>query len=220
MHKTMAVTCIDLSIDMQAFTFKGNPPFTLTKAINRIEGSNPEYVYDYIGCTQTGTHVQGAHYFNRLGKKIDQYPLERFYGLAYMIDWSYSAGTLSLADCKEKMAGYGGQKILVIRSGFMSHRMKHLISDADRCGLSMEAAAYLVELGIQMIGIDAPGVEPRSNKNYEVNVFLGEKDILLLECLSNLELIPSSAFTLSAFPLKITGVEGTPCRAVALINDL
>jgi kynurenine formamidase len=79
----------------------------------------------------------------------------------------------------------------------------------------MEAAVYLAEIKrIKMIAIDSVGVESRMTRNYEVNHYLGGKDVLILEGLMNLFAVSQQEVILEAFPLKIRGVEGTPCRAI------
>lgn len=79
----------------------------------------------------------------------------------------------------------------------------------------MDAAVYLVEdKRISMIAIDSVGVESRSTSNYDVNVYLCRRGVLILEGLVNLHRLHSEDLWLEAFPLKIRGVEGTPCRAV------
>ena len=90
-----------------------------------------------------------------------------------------------------------------------------VMDPARRPGLSMDADEYLAEdCGVRMIAIDALGVESRATRNFEVNRYLCEKGVLLLEGLVNLEAVRARRFFLEAFPLKIRGVEGTPCRAI------
>ena len=65
-----------------------------------------------------------------------------------------------------------------------------------------------------MIGIDSVGLESRVSENYDVNVYLCSQGIIILECLVNLHSIKKHEVFLEAYPLKIKGVEGTPCRAI------
>ena len=77
---------IDLSIWMDSFIFPGNPAWKNSGPFNRVSGSNSEYVYDFELCSQSGTHIQGPHYFSANGKKINEFPLSSFEGMAYIID--------------------------------------------------------------------------------------------------------------------------------------
>ncbi|MEI8006019.1 MAG: hypothetical protein WCI48_07415 [Bacteroidota bacterium] len=48
-------------------------------------------------------------------------------------------------------------------------------------------------------------------------IFL-RKEILLIENLTNLDKLPESGFTLQCFPLKVANADGSPVRAVAIID--
>ena len=76
---------IDVSQWMGDFLFPGNSDFSVTGPFNRDQGNNPEFVYDMVLCTQTGTHIQGPHYFLESGKKIDDFPLSSFERWAFLI---------------------------------------------------------------------------------------------------------------------------------------
>ena len=65
-----------------------------------------------------------------------------------------------------------------------------------------------------MVAIDSVGVESRRTEHYEVNVSLCRAGILILEGLVNLGALTAGRLWLEAFPLKVRGVEGAPCRAV------
>lgn len=211
---------IDLSIWMDEFTFPGNPVFQPNGPMNRVEGSNPEYVYDFKLCSQSGTHIQGAHYFSECGKKINEFPLERFQGNAYIMDVKKRGEDITLEDVEKELDSVDlTERILIFRTGHMDELIKdQYIDPKRRPGLSIEAARYLCEeKKVNMLAIDSIGLESRVSQNYEVNVYLCSKEILILECITNLDRINAKEVFLEAFPLKIKGVEGTPCRAIAKV---
>ncbi len=215
----MKYKIVDLSIWMDDFIFPGNPPVVREGPINRVTGSNPEYVYDLEFCSQSGSHIQGAHYFKSDGIRIHEYQLEDFEGKAHIIDVTKRGEDITKDDLLEKVADVGLEgKIVVFRTGFMDELISSQRMDMKRPGLSLEAARYLCqEKKIKMIAIDALGVESVKSKNYEVNVYLCTQRILILECITNLHLMKGSEIYIEAFPLKIKGVEGTPCRAIAKV---
>ena len=204
-------------MSMEDFLFPGDQPLTLDGPHNFLSGSNPEYIYTITMESQSGTHIQGPHYFLADGARIDSYPISRFEGPAHVIDL-IKRGADTTADELRRLLGdldlAGG--ILVLRTGHMAELIGGAVLESStRPGLSLDAARYLVEdKGIAMIAIDSVGVESRETSNYEVNVYLCEHGVLILECLVNLESITGDELWLEAFPLKIRGVEGTPCRAI------
>ena len=206
---------IDISCPMEAFTFPGNPAVTVSGPFNRVPGNNPEFVYDVVMCTQSGTHIQGAHYFIKDGFKIEQYDIDRFDGPGILVDCRFVDTDVNVDFLKEKLGSLKlADRIILLRTDYFDNLVKSHTSHPSRIGLSMLAANYLVEQKVKMIGIDSPGVESRVTKNFEVNRFLCERNVLLLEGLMNLSAIQSQNFWVSCFPLKLSGVEGTPCRAV------
>ncbi len=208
---------IDVSQWMDDFTFHGDQAFISKGPFNRVCGKNPEFVYDFKLCSQSGTHIQGPHYFLKRGRKIDTYPLSTFEGAALIIDIEKRGVDTTVAELTAKIGNDKTEdNIIVFRTGHMEELIQAgFIDPARRPGLSLEAAAYLVEVcRVKMVAIDSIGVESRVTNNYEVNRYLCEQGVLILEGLVNLQHVKSRHVFLEAFPLKIQGVEGTPCRAV------
>lgn len=209
---------IDISMWIDEFVFPGDEPVHVEGPINVLTGRNPEFVYHLGVPTQAGTHVQGPHYFLRDGATIDAVPLERFEGRAHVLDIT-KRGEDTTDDHLRRLLRdrrlHG--EIAMLRTGHMDELAAGAALDpARRPGLSLEAARYLVEeQGVSMIAIDSIGVESRTTLDYDVNVYLCRNEVLILEGLVNLRHITASRVWLEAFPLKIRGVEGTPCRAVA-----
>lgn len=213
-----AMELIDLSVDAAAFTFPGDPPATATGPLNRVTGANPEYVYDLALCSQSGTHVQGPHYFMADGRRIDAFGLEAFCGRACVVDAPARGRDTDVATLRQQLPA-GPLEVVLLRTGHMDELAAGLaLEPSTRPGLSGEAARYLAETrGVRLLGIDSVGLESLSSRNYEVNRYLCERGVLLLEGLVGLHRLPRDGAYLEAFPLKLAGVEGTPCRAVARV---
>ena len=207
----------DISIWMDEFKFPGNPKLNISGPHNRVSGKNPEFVYDIELCSQSGTHIQGPHYFDGNGAKIDEFEIEDFCGDAYIVDVIKRGEDVTKEDLEEQISEIDLKgKIVIFRTGHMDELIKKkIIENNKRPGLSLEAAKYLCEdKKVKMIAIDSIGLESRITENYEVNVYLCSKNILILECINNLYDIKNKEIILEAFPLKIRGIEGTPCRAI------
>jgi kynurenine formamidase len=208
---------VDVSHWMDAFSFPGNPEFSKTGPHNRVSGKNREYVYDLTLCTQTGTHIQGPHYFLENGQTIDLFRINDFEGPCLIVDLEKRGKDTTSEDLKNLIHPDERQlPILVLRTGHMEEVIQTgELAPTRRPGLSLDAAAFLTEqTGFRLIGIDSVGLESRSTENFEVNVHFARHGVLLLEGLVNLHSVRARHAFLHAFPLKIRGVEGTPCRAV------
>jgi arylformamidase len=207
----------DVTMWMEDFVFPGDPPLSVTGPQNVLSGDNPEYIYEFAVSTQTGTHVQGPHYFIRDGARVNELPLRRFQGQAHLVDL-VRRGVDTTAEDLMGLLGEGDLtgNVIVLRTGHMDELVAgQPLTPETRPGLSMDAARWLVEdRGIGMIAIDSVGVESRQSLNYEVNVYLCQQSIVILEGLVNLDRVHGHDLWLEAYPLKMRGVEGTPCRAV------
>lgn len=208
---------VDVSMWMDDFDFTDDQTVEISGPVNRVSGANPEYVYDLSISSQSGTHVQGSHYFDKNGQSIEEYPLERFEGQAVCIDVEKRGVDTTVTDLKRKLNSVDlPDGILILRTGHMEEVITTGVLDpTSRPGLSLDAATWLVEeKGVELVAIDSVGIESRETQDYEVNVYFGQQDVLILEGLVNLHSISNTNVWLEAFPLKISGVEGTPCRAV------
>jgi arylformamidase len=91
----------------------------------------------------------------------------------------------------------------------------------DHAYLSHEAAHWLVDRGVRLLGMDTPQPDnPRSDPKATVDspihkILLGN-GVILVEYLCNLSLLHSSEIEFIALPLKILGADGSPVRAIAI----
>jgi len=158
----------------------------------------------------TGTHFDAPLHFVRDGKSIDQLPLETFIARAHVIN-------LGEAECcrPEHLADHGietGDAVLLRTSNERLPRDKM----AERwVWVSAEAAQWCVDHGVSMLGVDYVEVESPDTPHgeYPVHQTVLPAGVLLLE---NLDLrgVDEGVYELICPPLKITGAEGAPCRAL------
>ena len=213
----MEYRLVDVSMWLDDFTFPGDEPVKVSGPFNFVSGANPEHVYHLSTPTQAGTHVQGPRYFVADGATIDAFPLERFEGPAVLVDMPGRGIDMELDELKAALAGRPlTGRVLLLRSGHMERVIdRGTLDPADRPGLAPAAARWLADdSGVAMVAIDSVGVESRRTTDFDVNVILCRAGILILEGLTNLSPLGRGPLWLEAFPLKIRGVEGTPCRAV------
>lgn len=88
--------------------------------------------------------------------------------------------------------------------------------------LSKELAIRLIQQRVALVGIDSPSVDGAVS-SYPVHRALLSAGIPILEGLVNLRALiepieNASRVRLAAFPLRILGLEGSPVRAVALVE--
>jgi len=169
----------------------------------------------------TGTHIDAPSHFIRNRKSVDQISLETFQGKARILDLT-DFGERMLMEGKDIKNAERGNKIarneiVLFRTGWDKYwkREKYVKSNP---GLSADAAQYLVNKRVKMVGIDTPNLDhPDSAKFPAHNILLGA-DIPIIENLANLHMITKKTCQFIAIPLKIGKGTGSPVRAVAILN--
>ena len=169
--------------------------------------------------THTGTHMDPpAHLFE--GKTtLDKFPIEQFVGKALVVDCS---------DLKE------GDKI----------QMKHINKDlADKADFLLfytgwekywgsekffgdypyiddDLVQYIIEQNKKGVGLDTIGIDPISDENLTIHkkLFLNNK-MVIIENLMNLDKVGADLFTFIALPLKHIDADGSPIRAIAMLDE-
>ena len=81
--------------------------------------------------------------------------------------------------------------------------------------LTEDAARYLVECGVKLVGIDSYNIDDTSGKSRPVHSTLLGSEVLIVEHLCRLGEVPDGDFTFSAIPPKFKGVGTFPIRAFA-----
>jgi kynurenine formamidase len=84
----------------------------------------------------------------------------------------------------------------------------------DHPTLAADAAQFLVECGVQLTAVDMPSVD---RAPYPAHRILLGAGVLIVENLTNLDVIGASEFQLIVLPLKLVGRDGSPVRAVAVV---
>ena len=84
--------------------------------------------------------------------------------------------------------------------------------------LTAEAAEFLKENDVALVGIDSYNIDNTNAKTRPVHSILLKNEILIVEHLNNLESLEGRNFTFSAVPPKIEGFGTFPVRAFAYLD--
>ena len=213
---------IDLSHPISKATppFPGDPTVEIIRLDETDESKDEPRKNLNIGrlamCLHCGTHMDAPYHFFGNGKTIDQISLEQCVGTAYLLDLApdldpienhvITCGTLATTE----LANIQPRK-LIIRTGWESHWLKKDYFTSHPV-FSRDGARFLVDLGVELVGVDFPSVDHRPNEAHRE--ILG-RGVLIVENLTNLGAIPQGWIEFSATPLAILGRDGSPVRAIA-----
>jgi arylformamidase len=83
----------------------------------------------------------------------------------------------------------------------------------DYTYLAPDGAAYLVSLGVRLVGIDYMSIEQFHSGHHRTHRTLLEHDVVIVEGL-DLSAPPMGPYDLRVLPLRLAGLDGAPARAV------
>ncbi|MFH2009130.1 MAG: cyclase family protein [bacterium] len=84
--------------------------------------------------------------------------------------------------------------------------------------LTPEAAAALVEAGVWLVGVDSPSVDAQDSEDLQAHKLLLTGDVMIVENLWLADVEPGP-YELIALPLRLTGADASPARAVLRTLD-
>jgi arylformamidase len=217
-------TLIDLShtIEHGLVTYKGLPAPIICDYLSR-ETSKQYYeegTQFQIGkiemVTNTGTYIDCPFHRFEHGKDLSQIGLEAFVDLdAVVISIPYTA-TLAITEMHLMMYNVANKAVL-IHTGWATHWNTETYFE-NHPYLTEGAANYLKQNNAKLVGIDSHNIDNTQGKNRPVHTTLLGAEILIVEHLCNLHLLPANGFSFSAVPPKFKGVGTFPVRAMAKID--
>ncbi len=170
--------------------------------------------------THQGTHLDAPFHFFDDGPTIDQLPLEACYGPASLIDLAPGGelppdAAITPALLEPHAAAFAPGARVLYRTGW-DRRFGTPAFFEHFPSLTREAAQWIAQRRIALLGMDTPG--PSQDWQAVHRTLLGpEARIVLLESLAHLDRLPPQ-FTLAALGLKIRARDGSPVRAIAIVN--
>ena len=84
--------------------------------------------------------------------------------------------------------------------------------------LTAEAAEYLKDHQVKLVGIDSHNIDDTGGRSRPVHTTLLGADILIVEHLCNLGMLPDSGYRFNAVPPKFKGAGTFPVRAYAKVE--
>ncbi|TYB67378.1 cyclase family protein [Nonomuraea sp. PA05] len=202
------MTLLDLSAPIESGmpVYPGDPEVSVGPALT-VARDGVNVLGLHLG-SHSGTHVDAPFHIDDSLPTLDDLPLERFHGPATVVDARGRGPTIGPEFFEEVRAGV----IVLVVTGWPFGRQGHPY-------LTAEAAALLVERGVRTVGIDAFSVDPTPAAEFPAHEKLLRAHAVIAENLYGLDrLIGAREIEVSMFPLRITGGDGSPVRAVARVG--
>ena len=210
---------VDLSVNVTSDTpvYPGDPKPHFCSAANIEEhGFN---VSQLDMGSHTGTHVDAPYHITPGGKKIDEVSLDHFAGEGIVLDVtdkSPGAG-ITIGDIKEDLDKVQPGTIVLFHTGWDAHLGSELYFNHPY--LSIELVQELLDRGVKTFFIDALNIDPPNGESFQAHDAITAVNGIIGENFTNLRSINFASPFITAFPLKLAGIDGSPIRAVAMELD-
>ena len=152
-------------------------------------------------CAHNGTHIDAPYHFIKDGKAVEQLPLSKTVGWAYV---TQEDGNLLAEDAIR----------ILTKAKKVHHDAYKRILIGGRSIVTEEAARVFAEAGIDLVGNESQTVGPE-DAPMQVHLTLLGAEVVLLEGI-RIGGIPEGVYLLSAAPISLSGSDGAPCRAILI----
>jgi arylformamidase len=215
---------IDLShtIEEDLVTYKGLPAPVICDYLSREESRKfyepgTEFQIGKIEMvTNTGTYLDCPFHRFAEGKDLSEVSLEAMTDLAGIV--IRVPFTESLAITKEHVMNREiRNKAVLIHTGWDAYWNTERYYEGHPY-VTPAAAEYLRDCDVALVGIDSHNIDNTAVKSRPVHTTLLGAEILIVEHLCNLQLVPDEHFLFSAVPPKVRGAGTFPVRAMAKVR--
>lgn len=192
-------------------TWPGDPKLSMRLASSIARGNAANVTRIDMGA-HTGTHMDAPFHFRADGYTIEKLPLEVLMGRCRVFDFTNITTHISRAMLEAvDMAG-------VTRALFKTRNSQRWANDSHEfdkgfLAVAADAATYLVERGVKLVGVDYLSVEAFGSKTHPVHDTLLGAGVVIIEGL-NLSDVSAGDYELIALPVKLKGADGAPARVV------
>ena len=209
----MKIFDISLTISPDLPIWPGDTPLELELVASMDEGADANVSRLSAGL-HIGTHVDAPHHFLNDGRTIEQLPLDVLVGPCYVSQLpdgieAITAQALEGMSLPENMA-----RILFGTSNSRFWSRGETEFQEDFVAVAEDGAEWLVEHGIQLVGVDYLSIAPYHDSTSTHRVLL-QAGVVILEGL-DLSAVPRGFYDLYCLPLKLIGADGAPARAILI----
>jgi arylformamidase len=202
----------DISIPLSDKTvvWPGDPAISITEKLSISKGDTVN-VGEFKMGMHSGTHIDAPVHFIDGAETINDIDLSICRGICTVIQTQEDqiTGDFLKDNCKA-----GVKRLLIKTPNSKLWEDNHTVFNKNFAALTKEAAQFIVNNKIELVGIDYLSIESfYSEPGNPVHNILLQNRVVILEGL-NLSKLPPGDYKLTALPLKIEKANGSPVRAI------
>lgn len=189
--------------------YPGNPEVRIAPHSEVRSGASANVSLLTLG-SHTGTHVDAPKHFDDAGVGVDLLPLDALIGPAVVLAFDDAVGAIG-PEHLEQHDLLGRTRVLLKTGNSALQQRDEFVRSYTY--LAPEGAKWLVERGVELVGIDYLSIEQFRSGHHRTHRTLLAHDVVIVEGLA-LGTIAPGPYRLICLPLRLAGLDGAPARAV------
>jgi len=209
----MKIFDISLTISSSMPVWPGDPLIELEQIDSMDNGANAN-ISRLSTSVHIGTHIDAPHHFMNDGRTIEQLPLEVLTGPCYVAQLPDGIESITAEALDGMSLPKDVKRILFGTSNSRFWSRGETEFQEDFVAVTEDGAQWLVDYGLQLVGVDYLSVAPYSDPVPTHRTLL-RAGVIIVEGL-DLSAVPRGFYDLYCLPLKLLGAEGAPARAILI----
>jgi arylformamidase len=185
----------------------GDTPFSHGRRWSQGADS-PVTVSRFETTVHAGAHADAPLHYSPAGADAAGVSLEAYIGPCRLIDARDQGPAIGAAFIERSVIAPPPRVLFRTYDRFPRDQWR-----ADFTAIEAAAIRALAALGVKLVGLDSPSLDPQASKSMEAHLAVLAADMRVLEGLV-LDDVPPGDFELIALPLKLAGLDASPVRAV------
>lgn len=198
-------------LDAATPLWPGEPAIVVSRHVEMGEGT-PVNVGSVSLPLHAGTHADAPVHYQAQGLSSVDVELEPYIGQCVVLDVTGAGVRVEQGDLDWDRVR--GETRVILRT---FERFPHDRWVSDFKAIAHDVIARLRDMGVVLIGTDAPSLDPETSKSMDAHAEIAAGDMRILEGLV-LDSVPEGRYELIALPLPIAGADASPVRAI--LRDL
>jgi len=184
----------------------------LIERIHKMEAGAEANVSRMAIGVHTGTHVDAPYHFLKDGGTVEGLPLKVLVGRAYVIHLRDEVDLITPEVLEAAGIPPRTRRVLIRTRNSKQWGKDYRPFLKSFVAVDPKAAEYLVKRGVKLVGVDYLSVAPFGNAT-PTHVTLLKAGVVIVEGL-NLSQVSQGRYNFYCLPLKLTGSDGAPARAI------
>ncbi|MFH1446591.1 MAG: cyclase family protein [Chloroflexota bacterium] len=203
---------IDISLPIQEglLVWPGDPSVKMVWVSN-IEAGAHANITSLSMSAHAGTHVDAPFHFINDGKTVDKLMLNTLIGKVRVVEIPKNIDVITETCLETVELGNIKRVIFKTRNSSLWANQKDKFNE-DYVAIDASAASWLIERGVELIGIDYLSIAP-FEATFDTHHILLSAGVVVIEGL-DLSKVEPGDYRLICLPLNLIGRDGAPARAI------